>query len=79
MIEGTMVDVASVLRATLQALDELGETQQESLIVYALRVEILRVVAHLETSRARQSASAPVLPNNWPTREDLEDLGRFVC
>ena len=61
-----MDDAVCVLRATLRALNELGETQQESLLVYALRVEILRVVAHLETLNAQQSAPAPVLASDQP-------------
>ena len=52
-----MDDVVGVLQGALQAIDSSGDPCKDSFFVYALKLEIQRVKAHLENSRAQQLAS----------------------
>jgi hypothetical protein len=49
-----MEDVVGVLKAALRALDDSNDPHKDSLFVFALRQEILRVMAHLESARVQR-------------------------
>jgi hypothetical protein len=55
-----MDDVVGVLRTALRALDDSNDPHKDSLFVYALKQEIVRVMAHLESAKVQRMAVRPV-------------------
>jgi hypothetical protein len=64
-----MDNVVGVLQSTLSALGDSKDPCKESLLVYAIKLEIRRVLVNLEFEEAQRFAVGALPPDNSDCKE----------